>query len=321
MSPTWAELLERMWLIREFEAVLPDLTKQGLIRGATHPASGMEAVAVGMTADLVVADSVVSNHRGHGHCLAKGARADRMMAEILGRDSGYCRGRGGSMHIGVKELGILGTNGIVGGGIGVATGSALAASVTGHNEVTVVFFGDGALNQGVLAEAMNFAAIRNLPIVFACENNQYAQSAAVEAMSGNIDLASRGDAYGVPSTRVDGMDLRAVREAGAAAIERARRGEGPSFIVADTYRYGGHNGIGDTESYRSAEEVEAWRKRDPIERLAGELTAAGELTETEVQQIHERVLATITEAVEFAIDSDHADVRAGLDDVYEKEMA
>ncbi|HHG6298058.1 TPA: thiamine pyrophosphate-dependent dehydrogenase E1 component subunit alpha, partial [Streptococcus pneumoniae] len=216
---------------------------------------------------------MASNHRGHAHTLAKGADFGRTMAEILGRVDGYCRGKGGSMHIGVKELGVLGTNGIVGAGIGIATGAALASQQKADGTVAVSYFGDGASNQGVLAEAFNLAAIWKLPVIFVLENNHYAQSAAIEDMVAQTDLAQRGEAYGVPSFSGDGMNLREVYELASSAVDRARAGEGPTFLVFDTYRYLGHM-AGDTEIYRSAEEVEAAKAHDPIDRLLSELIEA-----------------------------------------------
>src|SRR5688572_19827060 len=229
--------LEAMTAIREFESRLPGYSKDGLIRGSTHPSVGMEAIAVGVSRALRSSDSIASNHRGHAHCLAKGADPGRTLAEILGRRDGYCGGKGGSMHIGVRELGILGTNGIVGAGIGLATGAALAAQQQESGDVAVAYFGDGASNQGVLAESFNLAAIWKLPVIFVCENNHFAQSATLEEMVAQPEIRRRGEAYGVPSFDVDGMDVEAVANAAAEAVARARAGAGPTFLVADTYRY------------------------------------------------------------------------------------
>lgn len=308
--------LEQMSFIREFESRLPGYADAGLIRGSTHPSVGMEAVAVGVSRTLRDADSVASNHRGHAHCLAKGADAGRTLAEILGRRDGYCGGKGGSMHIGVKELGILGTNGIVGAGIGLATGAALAAQAQGTDDVAVAFFGDGASNQGVLAEALNLAAIWNLPVVFVCENNHFAQSATLEDMVAQHDLQRRGEAYGVPSVDVDGMDVEAVADAAAEAVQRARSGQGPTFIVADTYRYLGHM-AGDTEIYRTAEQVEQWKSRDPIARLAEKLLESNVLDQEQLEAIAAAAVAAVDRAEAFAKASPYPDVASAFTQVSE----
>ncbi|MDQ0799495.1 thiamine pyrophosphate-dependent dehydrogenase E1 component subunit alpha [Arthrobacter sp. SLBN-112] len=308
--------LELMSTIREFESRLPGYSEEGLIRGSTHPSVGMEAVAVGVSWALRASDSVASNHRGHAHCLAKGADAGRTLAEILGRSDGYCGGKGGSMHIGVKELGLLGTNGIVGAGIGLATGAALAAQAQGTDDVAVAYFGDGATNQGVLAEAFNLAAIWNLPVIFVCENNHFAQSATLEEMVAQPDLRRRGEAYGVPSVDVDGMDVEAVSNAAAEAVRRARSGQGPSFIVADTYRYLGHM-AGDTEIYRTAEQVEQWKGRDPIARLAKKLLDSNVLDEAQLNVIAAAAVTVVDGAEEFAKASPYPDVSSAFTQVSE----
>lgn len=312
--------LRLMAKIREFERRMPLLSEEGLIRGSTHPSVGMEAVAVGVSLALEKKDAIASNHRGHAHTLAKGADFGRTMAEILGRSDGYCGGKGGSMHIGVKEVGVLGTNGIVGAGIGIATGAGLAAKVAGDGSVAVAYFGDGASNQGVLAEAFNLAAIWDLPVVFVCENNHYAQSASINEMVAQPELSRRGEAYGVPSVDVNGMDLPAVFNAASAAVARARAGEGPSFIVADTYRYLGHM-AGDTEIYRSADEVQQWKDKDPIAFLAARLISEGVLTEDGWQAMQDEVLAEVQEAEEFARNSPYPDVSTAFTDVYKEEVS
>lgn len=309
------EALELMARIREFERRMPLLSEEGLIRGSTHPSVGMEAVAVGVSMALERGDAIASNHRGHAHTLAKGADFGRTMAEILGRADGYCGGKGGSMHIGVKEIGVLGTNGIVGAGIGLATGAALAAKTLGDGSVSVAYFGDGAANQGVLAEAFNLAAIWQLPVIFVCENNHYAQSASFEQMTAQTELTQRGLAYGVHSVDVDGMDVAAVHEAAADAVHRARSGAGPTFIVADTYRYLGHM-AGDTEIYRSADEVQQWRSADPIAKLSDRLVEAGLLTAADLEQLQQRVVADVEAAEQFARSSPFPDVETAFTDVY-----
>lgn len=307
--------LSMMVHIREFERRLKLYSDEKLIRGSTHPSVGMEAVAVGVSLALEPQDSIASNHRGHAHCLARGADASRMLAEIFGRETGYCRGKGGSMHIGVQELGILGTNGIVGAGIGLATGAALASILRNANEVSVAYFGDGASNQGVLAESMNLAAIWRLPVVFVCENNHYAQSSSIEGMVAQRQLSQRGQAYGVPSVDVDGMDVLEVYNAAKEAVARARSGAGPTLIVADTYRYLGHM-VDDTEMYRSAAEVEEWRSKDPIERLARRLIEANLLSPEQRDDIERGEVKAIDEAERFAKQSAFPSPELAFTDVY-----
>jgi len=291
--------LALMTTIREFESRLPNYAKEGLIRGSTHPSVGMEAIAVGVSWALRNTDSIASNHRGHAHCLAKGADLGRTLAEILGRSDGYCQGKGGSMHIGVKDLGILGTNGIVGAGIGLATGAALAAQAQGRKDVAVAYFGDGASNQGVLAESFNLAAIWNLPVIFLCENNHFAQSATLEEMVAQPDVRQRGLAYGVHSIDVDGMDVVAVANAAIKAVDRARSGAGPTFIVADTYRYLGHM-ADDTEIYRTREQVDAAKGRDPIAKLAAALLEQRVVTQTDLDSVSSDAVAAVDSAEAFA---------------------
>lgn len=306
--------LRMMLEIREFEQRLPGFSKEKLIRGSTHASVGMEAVAVGVSLHLQPQDTVVSNHRGHGHCLARGADPGRTLAEIFGRADGYCHGKGGSMHIGVAELGILGTNGIVGAGIGLATGAALASQLNGDQGVSVCYFGDGASNQGVLAEAMNLAAIWKLPVLFVCENNHYAQSASIERMVAQPQLSRRGEAYGVASVDVDGMDVAAVADVTAAAVARARAGDGPTLIVADTYRYLGHM-ADDTEIYRTVEEVEQWKAKDPVRQLASRLVDGGVLTEDDLAEIEKAAEVIVDEAERFARCSPYPPVEHAFIDV------
>lgn len=313
------EGLELMAKIREFERRMPILSEEGLIRGSTHPSLGMEAIAVGVSLSLTDDDAIASNHRGHAHTLAKGADFGRTMAEIFGRADGYCGGKGGSMHIGVKEVGVLGTNGIVGAGIGIATGAALASKLKGDGTVAVAYFGDGASNQGVLAEAFNIAAIWNLPVIFVLENNHFAQSAAIGDMIAQTDLSQRGTAYGVPSFNIDGMDLQAVYEAAHAAVARARAGEGPSFLVCDTYRYLGHM-AGDTEIYRTVEAVEAARSRDPIAKLLTQLVEQGVITEEDWESTTRRLVEEVDAAEQFARSSPLPDRSEAFTDVYAREV-
>lgn len=309
------EGLKMMAMIRHFEDRMPVLSEEGLIRGSTHPSVGMEAVATGVGMALKSQDAVASNHRGHAHCLARGSDPGRTMAEIMGRKDGYCKGRGGSMHLAMPEIGMLGTNGIVGAGIGVATGSALSAKVLGNDAVSVAFFGDGGSNQGVLAEAFNLAAIWKLPVIFMCENNHYAMSASIERMAAQPDLSQRGIAYGVRSVNINGMILEEVYNAVSEGAELARAGEGPTFIVADTYRYLGHM-AGDTEIYRSREEVEQWRSKDPIAALGADLIESGVITEEELEAVQEEAKRIVEEAEQFARNSPYPDASTVMDDVY-----
>lgn len=309
--------LELMAKIREFERRMPLLSDEGLIRGSTHPSLGMEAIAVGVSLALTDEDAIASTHRGHAHTLAKGADFGRTMAEILGRADGYCGGKGGSMHIGVKEIGVLGTNGIVGAGIGIATGAALASKIKGDKAVAVSYFGDGASNQGVLAEAFNLAAIWKLPVIFVLENNHYAQSSAVEEMVAQPDLSKRGEAYGVPSFNGDGMNLQEVFELATAAVERARAGEGPTLLVLETYRYLGHM-AGDTEIYRTKDEVEQAKENDPIEKLLAQLIEQGVITAEQWEARRDELFAEVEEAEQFARNSPFPEAAEAFTDVYAK---
>jgi TPP-dependent pyruvate/acetoin dehydrogenase alpha subunit len=259
-------LLRCMQLIRTFEDQVRSLYSAGAIPGLVHLCAGQEAVAAGVCSLLRADDMIASNHRGHGHCLAKGADVGRMMAEIMGRRTGYGLGRGGSLHIFDAANGNLGTTGIVGGGSPLAAGAALSAKRRGRGQVTVAFFGDGALNQGLLFEVMNMAAIWRLQVLFVCENNGFGEFTAIEDVTAGPDPLARGLAFGIPSQTVDGMDVLAVRTAAQGALERARKGGGPSFLVCNTYRYGCHH-AGDKQDYKDDEEAKAWRLKDPIERF------------------------------------------------------
>ena len=255
-----------MQLIRTFEEQVRNLYSGGAIPGLVHLCAGQEAVAVGVCSLLGADDMIASNHRGHGHCLAKGADVGRLMAEVMGRRTGYGLGRGGTLHIFDAANGNLGTTGIVGGGIPLAAGAALSAKRRGRRQVAVAFFGDGALNQGLLFEVMNMAAIWRLPVLFVCENNGFGEFTAIEDVTAGPDPIARGLAFGIPSETVDGMDVLAVRAAAQRALERARDGGGPSFLICNTYRYGGHH-VGDKQDYKDDAEAKAWRLKDPIERL------------------------------------------------------
>jgi len=292
-------LLRRMQLIRAFEEQVRSLFAGGLVPGLVHLCAGQEAVAVGVCSELGPADVIASNHRGHGHCLAKGTRADRMMAEVMGRRSGYGLGRGGSLHLFDAANGNLGTNGIVGGGIPLAAGAALSAKRRGLGEVAACFFGDGALNQGLLFEVLNMAAIWRLPALFVCENNGFGEFTAIEDVTAGLDVAARGAVFEIPSEAVDGMDVLAVRAAAGRAVARARAGEGPSFLVCTTYRYSGHH-VGDKQDYKDAAEVRAWQEKDPIARLSRRLEAEGVANAERIAALAAEVEAEVRAAVEAA---------------------
>jgi acetoin:2,6-dichlorophenolindophenol oxidoreductase subunit alpha len=296
-----------MLLIRQFEEQVRRLAAAGAVPGLVHLCAGQEATAVGVCAALAPDDVIASSHRGHGHCLAKGADPARLMAEILGRQAGYCRGRSGSLHVGDAANFNLGTNGIVGGGVPLATGAALSAKVRGTKQVAVCFFGDGALNQGIVFEAMNMAAIWALPVLFVCENNGYGEYTAIADVAAGASLTGRGTVFDIPSPMIDGMDVVAVHDAAVAAVARARSGGGPSFLVCNTWRYGGHH-AGDKQGYKDREEVAAWEAKDPILRLARELTQAGIADQTALDDIARSIDVEVKTAVDFAKASPEPDV-------------
>jgi TPP-dependent pyruvate/acetoin dehydrogenase alpha subunit len=297
-------MLRRMMLIREFEEQCATLYRNGRIRGVTHTYQGQEAVAVGACTALRLDDYITSTHRGHAHVIAKGGEVDLMMAELLGKATGYCKGRGGSMHIADVSRGILGANGIVGGGMGIAVGAALSAQMQRKDFIAMCFFGDGALNQGILHEVSNIAAAWCLPVVFLLENNLFGMSGASKDMVAccgglGVDLQSRAAAYGISATTVDGMDVVAVYGAAKAAADKARRGDGPSYVVCDTYRFLGHH-VGDPLSYRTKEEVLPWKAKDPIPAFAARLVADGLATKKQVAAWDTAAKHAIAEALVFA---------------------
>jgi len=301
--------------IRRFEEMALYQSTQGKLYGALHLYIGGEAVAAGVCAALDRADYVASTHRGHGHCLAKGARADRMMAELFGRATGYCGGKGGSMHIADFEVGMLGANGIVGASLGLAAGAALRARVAGQNRVAVAFFGDGAVGRGTFHEVLNLAGLWKLPVVFVCENNGYAQWVPVSENLAQTEISAFAANYAMPGVTVDGVDARAVALAARAAVERARRGDGPTLIEARMNRFYGHS-LGDMETYRSRDDVaELRRKADPIDRLARHLAAAGLADPARLAEIDATIEAEMAEAVAFAEASPFPDPDALTSDV------
>jgi TPP-dependent pyruvate/acetoin dehydrogenase alpha subunit len=275
----------------------------------------MEAVAVGICAAMRDDDYVTSTHRGHGHCIARGLDVRRMLAEIFGRATGYCKGKGGSMHLADMDRGMLGADGIVGGGIPIAAGAALGCRVLGHDRVVVCFFGDGATNQGSFHEAANFAAVNKLAVVFVCENNHWALSAGFEATTAVDNVADRAAAYSMPGHIVDGNDVEAVHAAAVTAIERARTGEGPSLVECKTYRWEGHS-VFPRPDPRPAQEIEDWRKRDPIAALLQVLLDNGILDADGQSQIEEEVAVLIDEAESFARSSPLPDPEAAFEDIY-----
>ncbi len=306
-------MLEQMQLIRAFDSKLKSLYTSGLVRGSSHPALGQEAVAVGACAALEPSDYITSTHRGHGHAIAKGADVRRMMAELFGRADGYCRGKGGSMHIADFASGMLGANGIVGGGFGIATGAALSAQLRGSGQVALCFFGDGAVNQGGMLEAGNLAAIWRLPLVLLCENNQFAMSARPEETTA-VDAITRGAGIGVPALEVNGMDVLAVYDAALAAVDLARSGAGPQMVVATCYRYEGHF-AGDTLTYRDPADVDRWRALDPIDTFARRLVDQGHLTAEAVAALEQAAVAAIVDAIEFAKASPHPAPEQAMEDI------
>ena len=306
---------ERMYRIRQFEERSVELFRAGELPGFIHPSVGQEAVPVGLTYHLSAHDMLTSTHRGHGHILAKGASVRGMFAELFAKETGLCRGRGGSMHIIDSSVGVLGANGIVGGGIPIAVGAALASQHAGDDRVTVCFFGDGAVNIGSFHEALNLAAIWKLPVVFVCENNQFAESTRFTDNMAIPDLRPRAAGYGIPGLLIDGNDIEACLAAGQEAVARARSGEGPSLIQADTYRWYGHH-MGDVAPYRTAEEVEAWRARDPLVALRRTLEASGPLGRKRVSQAEQRVNEEMDDAIQFARDSPEPDPAHVLDHIF-----
>ncbi len=301
-GPDWQRVYRLMLTIRLFEERANDLYQRKIMPGLAHLSSGEEGVAVGVCTALRDDDYITSTHRGHGHCLAKGASADRMFAELLGKAAGYCGGKGGSMHIADQERGNLGANAIVGGSLGIATGAALSIKQRGSDQVAVSFIGDGALGQGVLYEVMNMASLWKLPIIYVCENNLYGEyTASSETIAGRP--IERATAFGIPATEVDGQDVRAVYAATAEAVARARSGEGPAFLWCSTYRYFGHH-VGDVDRgyYRSREEEQFWREqRDPISLARVWLEADGLVDAVSLEALAEEVTHELDAAVEFAV--------------------
>ena len=297
-----SDLYRTLFTIRLFETRAIQLYRQGLVRGYLHPYLGEEAIATGVCAVLEPGDYIASTHRGHGHCIARGAKLGRMFAELLGRADGYCGGRGGSMHIADVTAGNLGANGIVGGGLPLSVGAALGTTIRGENRVTVVFVSDGGSNAGVFCESMNLAAIWNLPLILVVENNQYAVSTPIERSTRNPDLYHRAEPFGVASSVVDGNHVLEVYERAQAAVAQCRAGRGPVMIEAKTFRHSGHH-VNDPGLYMPKDRLEYYKTRDPVMRGRRFLLEQGKATEEEVRILETAVEAAVEAAVEFARNS------------------
>ncbi|OHB55542.1 MAG: pyruvate dehydrogenase (acetyl-transferring) E1 component subunit alpha [Planctomycetes bacterium GWF2_42_9] len=300
-------LLKKMLRIRYFESAAKDSVLNGKIPGACHVYIGEEAVAVGVCNLLNKDDYVISTHRGHGHCLAKGADPKLLMAELFGRSDGYCQGRGGSMHIFIKELGVLGTNGIVGGGLPLALGAGMHAKLNKTGQVAVCFFGDGAANQGTFHESINLAAIQRLPVIFVCENNLYATATKMTEVTLTKQFADRAQAYGIPGKTLDGNNVISIGKEANEAVCRAREGKGPSFLECLTYRHLGHY-VGENTDYRPKEEVEMWLQKDPIVMLKKYLVDNGLIKNEVISQLECEMKNQIDAAVVFASESPYPEI-------------
>jgi len=313
----WLHVYEQMTKIREFEEKANELYMKALMPGLTHLYSGQEAVAVGVCEALNKDDYITSTHRGHGHCLAKGASVDRMFAELLGKEAGFCKGKGGSMHIADPDSGNLGANAIVGGSMGIATGAAFSAKMRGSGQVAVCFFGDGAVAQGLLYEVMNMAALWKLPVIYVCENNNYSEyTHRTETLAGEI--ADRAKAFGIYTETVDGQDVQLVQSTMEKLVERARRGEGPAFLECLTYRYYGHH-VGDINRtyYRSKEEEQDWRENhDPLKILGEKLVSLNLTDQVVLERIQADVKTEVEAGMQFAIEAPYPDASQVTEDVY-----
>lgn len=311
------DMYRDMVRIRKFESkIVDDCFPKGMLYGNFHTCIGQEGAVVGACYALGPGDFLTTTHRGHGHCIAKGMDTGKMMAELFGRETGYCRGRGGSLHVADISKGILGANGIVGGGIPIATGSALASWIKGTDEVTACFFGEGASNEGTFHESVNMAAIWKLPVVFICENNQWAVNTPATAVLNTAGVAERAAGYGIPGTRVDGNDVEAVYEAVSSAVVRARSGEGPSIVELYTFRMRAHNSA--DREIRSQALRDSWEEKSPIRRLKGKLLAAG-IPEGTFQEIEEQADEEIERAYAFAVSSPYPDPSTVCENVYKND--
>ena len=310
-----AEMYRKMLEIRCFEEKVFELYGQNLVPGTIHLYAGEEAVAVGVCSSLRKDDYITSTHRGHGHCIAKGAELKRTMAEILGKETGYCKGKGGSMHIADFTVGMLGATAVVGAGLPIAVGAGLSAKLRKTDQVVGCFFGEGASNQGTFHESINMASAWSLPVIFVCENNLYAMGTRQSRIMNVENIADRATAYGIPGDTVDGNDVLAVFEASQKAVDRARRGDGPTLIECKTYRHKGHSRV-DPAKYRLKEEVEQWLARDPLRRFKEALLQNPIFSKSELKGIEDKVAADIEEAVKFALQSPYPAPEEALEDVY-----
>lgn len=309
------EMYRTMKKIREFETKAAELFAEGRIPGFVHLYIGEEAVATGVCANLKDSDYITSTHRGHGHIIAKGGDLKYMFAELYGKATGYCKGKGGSMHIADADKGILGANGIVGAGHNIAIGAGLSAKYRGTDQVCICFFGDGSTNQGTFHESLNMASIWKLPVIFVCENNLYGISMHQSRHQAIQDVADRAVAYNIPGVVVDGNDVLAVYEAAREAINRARNGQGPTLIECKTYRHRGHF-EGDPTTYRDEEEVREWLEKDPISRLINYMLENNVATEDDIKNIDGEIAEEIKEAIKFAEESPFPPVEAAVEDIY-----
>jgi acetoin:2,6-dichlorophenolindophenol oxidoreductase subunit alpha len=317
MSDRLVQMYRQMVAIRLFEERVNDLYTRALMPGLAHLYIGEEAVAVGVCSALRRDDYITSTHRGHGHCLAKGASPDRMFAELLGKKAGYCKGKGGSMHIADPETGNLGANAIVGGSAALATGAAFSSKYLGQDRVVACFFGEGALGQGVLYESMNLAQLWTLPIIYVCENNLYNEYTHFSETTAG-EIVARPAAFGLEAASVDGQDVRAVHDAIVPLVDRARRGGGPAFLVAQTYRFRGHH-VGDVsrDYYRARQEEQRWiSERDPIAILGSHLIDAGIADRAALDRVHADLTAAMDQAMRWAIDAPYPSVEEVTEDVY-----
>jgi pyruvate dehydrogenase E1 component alpha subunit len=312
-----AEMYRRMLEIRCFEEKVFELYGQNLVPGTIHLYAGEEAVAVGVCSALRKDDYITSTHRGHGHCIAKGAELKRTMAEILGKETGYCRGKGGSMHIADFSIGMLGATAVVGAGLPIAVGAGLSAKLRKTDQVVACFFGEGASNQGTFHESINMASAWSLPVIFVCENNLYAMGTCQSRVMKIENIADRAPAYGIPGVAVDGNDVLEVFDASQKAVGRARNGAGPTLIECKTYRHKGHSRV-DPAKYRPKEEVERWLAKDPIKRFKAALMQHKSLSQEEIQKIEKDVYVEIEEAAKFAMESPYPAPEEALEDVYEQ---
>jgi TPP-dependent pyruvate/acetoin dehydrogenase alpha subunit len=290
-------IYRKMLTIRAFEETVFDIYRKGLMPGLAHLSNGQEATPVGVCTALRPDDTITSTHRGHGHIIAKGGRVEPMMAEVMGRVTGYCRGKGGEMHIADVSLGILGANGIVGGGIGIAAGSAFTAKREGKGRVSVAFFGDGAINQGIWYETANLAVLWKLPLIYVCENNQYTEFTNYKKLTSGDGLQARAEAMGMKSLVVDGNDVLAVYQAAHTLVEEARQGQGPATLVCHTFRYGGHHVGEPGTAYRSKEEIDEWKAKDPIPRFERVLLEHKIIAPADIETMHDEVQTRVEASV------------------------